>query len=295
MRALAPLVDAVRDTLAYLWNTGVDQLFPRRCMGCRVLVPSDSFRGAGRSASMAMGMKSGDLVDDVFINEQFYLLLSPFFCAECMAGGLVPLASPRCRRCADALAPGTPCGQLCRTCAGSPPVIGRVRAVAGYGKGLLDAIHLLKYNGRIGLSRPLGQLLFLTFCRYFSDQNIDLIVPIPLHRSRMVSRGFNQAFLLVQHFEKKWRHCHGVKPCWKVDYPLLKRWRNTASQTGFNSRDRRKNLENAFVVTAPDRVKGRAILLVDDVYTTGSTCLEAAGALRRAGAASVDVLVLARA
>lgn len=244
---------------------------------------------------MEIFLKPGEMVDSLFMEKQFYLLFSPFFCAECMAGGLLPLPSPRCRRCADALPPGTPSGRLCRACAGSLPVIGRVRAVGGYGQGLLDAIHLLKYNGQIALSRPLGQLLFLTFCRYFSDQSIDRIVPIPLHRSRMANRGFNQAFLLVQHFEKKWRQCHGTKPSWKVDYPLLKRCKNTASQTGFNSQDRRKNLKNAFVVTAPHRVKGMAILLVDDVYTTGTTCLEAAGALRRAGAASVNVLVLARA
>ncbi len=244
---------------------------------------------------MQKPFKPGEGVDDGFIESQFFLLFSPFFCAECMAGGLLPLIAPRCRRCADALPPGTPSGQLCRTCAGSLPVIGRVRAVGGYGQGLLDAIHLLKYSGRIAISRPLAQLLFLAFCRHFSDQALDWIVPIPLHRSRMVNRGFNQAFLLVQHFEKKWCQCYGTTPSWKVDYSLLRRRRNTASQTGFNSQDRRKNLKHAFVVPAPRRVKGRAILLVDDVYTTGSTCLEAAGTLRRAGAVSVDVLVLARA
>ena len=295
MIALAPMAHAVRDTLGYLWNTGVDQLFPRRCMGCRVPLVLDHNSEARIATSMQKPIKPGDRVDDVFIEAQFFLLFSPFFCAECMAGGLLPLTPPRCRRCADALAPGTPSGQLCRTCAKSLPVIGRVRAVGGYGQGLLDAIHLLKYNGRMALSRPLGQLLFLTFCRYFADQALDWVVPIPLHRSRMVNRGFNQAFLLVRHFEKKWRQCHGTTPSWKVDYSLLRRCRNTASQTGFDSQDRRKNLENAFVVPSPHRVKGRAILLVDDVYTTGSTCLEAAGTLRRAGAASVDVLVLARA
>ena len=212
-----------------------------------------------------------------------------------MSGGVVHLKSPRCRRCAEALPSGTPSGRLCPNCAETFPVIGRVRAVGGYGQGLLDAIHLLKYNGKIALSRPLGHLLFLTFLRYFSHLTFDWIVPIPLHRSRMVHRGFNQAFLLVQHFEKKWKQYHGEKPCWKVDYALLKRCRNTPSQTGFNSHDRRKNLENAFLVTAPHRVKGKSVLLVDDVYTTGSTCMEAAGALRRAGAVSVDALVLARA
>ena len=212
-----------------------------------------------------------------------------------MAGGIMPLTPPRCPCCADLLAPGSPSGTLCRNCAETVPVVGRVRAVGIYGHALLNAIHLLKYSGKISLSRPLGRLLFLAFFTYFADNAIDKIVPIPLHRSRLVSRGFNQAFLLVRHFEKQWRQLTGTAPLWQVDYQLLKRCRNTASQTGFDSRERRKNLKNAFRVTAPVRVKNKAVLLVDDVYTTGSTCLEAARVLRRAGAASVDVLVLARA
>jgi len=124
---------------------------------------------------------------------------------------------------------------------------------------------------------------------------MDKIIPIPLHRSRLVKRGFNQAFLLVQGFEKKWRQLNGTPPPWQVDHRLLKRSRKTASQTGFNREARQENLKNAFQVTSPRRVKGKSILLVDDVYTTGSTCQEAARVLRRSGAASVDVLVLARA
>ncbi len=281
-----------RETFGYLWQAGVNCLFPRRCMGCRRCLPPDPFNVPLSGDGLDF---SGDISQGVSFQRQFQHLFSPFFCPECMSEGLMPLTSPRCLRCADALAPGTPCGTLCRTCAGTPPVIGRVRAVGGYGHALLNAIHLLKYNGRIALSRPLGRLLFLAFCAHFAGDVIDRIVPIPLHRSRLVGRGFNQAFLLVQHFGKQWRQLNGSAPPWQVDYKLLKRCRNTASQTGFNRRERQKNLENAFRVTAPDRVKDQAILLVDDVYTTGSTCLEAARVLRRAGATSVDVLVLARA
>jgi len=167
--------------------------------------------------------------------------------------------------------------------------------VGAYGEGLLDAIHLLKYNGKAALSRPLGQLLFMTFCTHFAGSSMDKIIPIPLHRSRLVKRGFNQAFLLVREFEKKWKQLTGTRPSWQVDYRLLKRCRNTASQTGFNRDDRRENLKNAFQVTFPRRINGKAILLVDDVYTTGSTCQEAARVLGLSGAASVDVLVVARA
>ena len=239
--------------------------------------------------SHATGMDPG------FLQEQFHTLFSSFFCQECRAVGVAFLEPPRCTRCAGPLVAVKPTGVACSHCATSLTDIGRVRAVGAYGKGLLNAIHLLKYNGKTALSCPLGQLLFMAFCTHFAESPMDTILPIPLHRSRLVKRGFNQAFLLVRDFEKKWQQLNGTRPYWQVDHRLLKRCRKTASQTGFSREARRENLKNAFQVTSPRRVKGKAILLVDDVYTTGSTCQEAARMLRRSGAASVDVLVLARA
>jgi len=293
-----------REVLAYLWRAGVDHLFPRRCMGCRGFIPPEALeiptrenapwilRGALPRDAMfqdATGMNPD------FLQEQFHTLFSPFFCLECRAQGLASLDPPRCPRCAGPLVAVKPSGFTCSHCATSSMDIGRIRAVGAYGQGLLNAIHLLKYNGKVALSRPLGQLLFMAFCAHFEGSPPDKIIPIPLHRSRLVKRGFNQAFLLVRDFEKKWQQRNGSSPPWQVDHRLLKRCRKTASQTGFNREARRENLKNAFQVTSPRQVKGKAILLVDDVYTTGSTCQEAARVLRRSGAASVDVLVLARA
>ena len=170
-----------------------------------------------------------------------------------------------------------------------------VAALGAYAGPLKDSIHLLKYNKKTSLARPLGKLLFLEFIRRFSDRKIDLIIPVPLHGSRMRKRGFNQSFLLVSHFKKDWHKWKEELPGWHVNYKLLTRARNTKSQTGFDKNQRWKNIMGAFAVKKPEKIKGRAVLLVDDVYTTGATSKEAARALYEAGALSVNVLVLARA
>ncbi|SMC44519.1 comF family protein [Desulfocicer vacuolatum DSM 3385] len=294
-----------RETLVYLWAAGMDHLFPRRCMVCGCFIPPAPEKTPVNKAwprpscdmlsGDSMGVHHGIGMDPDVLQARFHELLSPFFCPECSSPGPAPLEPPRCPRCAGSLMGLNASGGVCRHCATSPGNIGRVRAVGSYGRGLLTAIHLLKYNGKMALSRPLGQLLFMVFCAHFATSAVDTIIPIPLHRSRLVRRGFNQAFLLVQNFEKMWKQCNGNPPPWHVDHRLLKRCRKTASQTGFNREARRENLKNAFKVISPRKVRGKAVLLVDDVYTTGSTCQEAARVLRCSGAASVDVLVLARA
>jgi len=102
-------------------------------------------------------------------------------------------------------------------------------------------------------------------------------------------RGFNQSFLLLRHWPGQ-TAATGIR----IVSDLLKRSKPTPSQTGLGRRQRMKNLRGAFSVTAPGQVKGRRVLLVDDVYTTGATVDACAAALRKAGAARVDVLTLAR-
>ncbi len=160
---------------------------------------------------------------------------------------------------------------------------------------LRESIHLLKYNRKTGLSRPLGILLFFAFEKYFSRDRIDLILPVPLHRAKLKKRGFNQSFLIVKDFKKLWKISHRTPSHWKIDYNILLRQKNTKSQTGFDKNKRKKNIKGAFRVTQPDKIKGRHILLIDDVYTTGATAGESASVLMDAKALSVDVLVIARA
>ena len=116
----------------------------------------------------------------------------------------------------------------------------------------------------------------------------DLIVPVPLHYTRLVARGFNQSAWLAQAIGRA-----GGRP---VSVDALKRTRRTPSQAGLSSRGRRRNVSGAFVVHARalKRIQDAQVLLVDDVLTTGATLNACARALKRAGARQIDVLLLAR-
>jgi hypothetical protein len=121
-----------------------------------------------------------------------------------------------------------------------------------------------------------------------------LVVPIPLHRSKRVHRGFNQAQALATYAVASLHKSH---PQWLLTLApdTLLRQRATKNQAGLTTRQRRLNVRGAFAVTAPETVRDQDVLLIDDIYTTGATARAAAQALRRAGAASVWVATLARA
>ncbi|MDM8518245.1 phosphoribosyltransferase family protein, partial [Desulfobacterales bacterium HSG16] len=120
------------------------------------------------------------------------------------------------------------------------------------------------------------------------------ITPVPLHVRRLRKRGFNQAYLLI----RKWRKIaeyFDVCLTAQIERELLKRNRDTSAQVGMKKAERRKNVKNAFEVINPSKVKGKRILLVDDVFTTGSTSDECAKVLMKSGAVHVDVITLVRA
>lgn len=147
---------------------------------------------------------------------------------------------------------------------------------------LRELIHLLKYGRVRSLARALGERLAAALPL---DQRFDVIVPVPLHWRRRLARGFNQAALLAGAVAR--RYAVPVSPA-------LKRRRRTGSQAGLSHAQRRANVSGAFAVRRPKRVRGRRVLLVDDVMTTGATASACAAALKQAGAAYVAVLTLAR-
>lgn len=142
-----------------------------------------------------------------------------------------------------------------------------------------------KYNRDVGLAAPLARVLQQR--SPFDVTKYDVLMPVPLHVSRLRWRGFNQALLLAGRIGRG----HGVR----VDAFSLERSRATQPQVELDENDRRRNVARAFRVTRPAKVRDHRILLVDDVYTTGSTVNECSRVLLDAGARSVDVLVLARA
>lgn len=114
----------------------------------------------------------------------------------------------------------------------------------------------------------------------------DVLVPVPLHYTRLIKRRYNQSSLLAQKLGKM----VGLP----VDAFSLVKHKRTRPQTEFSGRERVVNVKNAFSVKYPERIKGKRIVLIDDVMTTGSTLKESARALRKAGAKSIDVLTVAR-
>lgn len=146
-----------------------------------------------------------------------------------------------------------------------------------------EAVHTLKYNRRLSMARPLGDLLAAYLDAH--PLAVDAIVPVPLHPARLGMRGFNQAALLAKRLARQ------------IHLPLLDtqlvRIRHTSQQADLTRAQRRENVRDAFVWQAATPPPPR-ILLIDDVLTTGATVEAAAQALHRAGARTIHALALAR-
>ena len=184
---------------------------------------------------------------------------------------------------------------LCQACQLAPPPFARVVSFASYGGKLRLAIHLLKYTRIRPVSRPLGRLLAQAIATLADEAPRQmLVIPVPLHPRRSRARGFNQARLLAQSALRPLRRIH---PDWRLTLSpaSLVRQRETAPQVLLSPNERQLNLEQAFHVARPAQVRDRAILLIDDIVTTGATARACAQALLEAGASSVYVVSLARA
>ncbi len=176
---------------------------------------------------------------------------------------------------------------LCGKCTECLPAYSGARAFGCYTSELSRIIRALKFDGRQDLAGLLAPLLASAFLDSWSPQEIDFIVPVPLHPRRKRERGYNQAALLANQLGKRL----GL-PCNQL---ILTRVRATPPQVGLSDAERGHNVRHAFRCTKPAVVRGQRILLVDDVMTTGSTVASASEALLDAGAAKVWVLTLARA
>ena len=235
------------------------------------------------------------------------LSLSSCFCHNCFPLEPLEFKPPFCPACGHLFDPvsglvsdqisdlGNGENHLCEGCLINPPFVTCVRAAFQYQGIIKEAIPLFKYQSKLSLARVFENNMFEAFERFFSTSSIDRILPIPLHRKKMKQRGFNQAFLLIRNFKKKYKLIYGKNPCWQIDTGTLKRIKSTHPQTGFDIHQRRENLKDAFCIKEKTIVSGKNILLIDDVYTTGATCGEAARVLLKSGANRVDALVLARA
>lgn len=211
----------------------------------------------------------------------------PHFCSACWAD-FAPLFGPVCPGCGRPFeSPETLVHSpehLCGSCRQAPPVFDQALSPGQFEGPLREAIHEFKYRPCRSLGRPLGDWM-ADRVRLILD--VDMIMPVPLHFTRLRHRGFNQALLLARGMSER----HRVPLC----YDNLMRVRPTRPQVELTGEERIKNVKGAFSLRKPAEVDARHIVLVDDVFTTGATMQECAAVLKKAGAAQVTALTLARA
>jgi ComF family protein len=180
----------------------------------------------------------------------------------------------------------------CLLCQRVDPPFERAVAYGSYDGELRELIHLLKFQQVRPASAVLGRMLAETIANLEQAMPVGKIamVPVPLHKRKQAQRGFNQAEMIARGALKQLSRPKRFDLCTGV---LLRR-RETGSQIGLTRHQRRENMRGAFAVSDPARILNCDILLVDDVYTTGTTASECARVLLRAGAARVWVATVAR-
>jgi competence protein ComFC len=230
------------------------------------------------------------------------LLLFPSHCLVCSACLDIPGERVVCRSCLERLAPRRgpiclSCGRffdgageshLCGRCLERPPAYSVHRSCASYGGVLKDLILLFKYRRVTALAATLARFVEESLG---GDETLwhaaEGLVPVPLHPKRKRERGFNQSRLLARRLSR-------LKTVPVIEGALV-RTRNVPPQTSLRADDREANVRGAFAVRREARVRGRVLVLVDDVFTTGSTLGECSRALKAAGAEEVRALTIAQA
>jgi ComF family protein len=259
----------------------VDAIFPARCYSC-----GRFFRKRPITGSTAPDTESPD--------RGLRAILAEFLCGTC--NHLIQwISAPLCTCCGRPFDAPLGVDHRCGDCREDPGGFDRARAAAVYRGAFKALICAYKYQYRVELAVPLSRILWQTLARYWEPQQIDCIVPVPLHNRRLRQRGFNQAELMLRAWPDGSQSAgrHQQPPVFWAD--ILVRSRHTRPQIALDRRQRVANMLDAFQLVNPSAIRGCRVLLVDDVLTTGATVNACARVLHKAKAASVEVLTLARA
>jgi ComF family protein len=207
-------------------------------------------------------------------------------CGACL-GRLRPRRGPVCPLCGR-FEDGPAEDHFCRRCLARRPAFSRHRSCGAYGGTLKDIVLLFKYRKYAPLSRPLARFAASSIGDDAALwEGVEYLVPVPLHPARRRERGFNQARLLARDLARP----RGLP----VLAGTLVKARNAPAQAGLKAAERERNVRGAYAVKHPERVRGRTLLLVDDVTTTGATIRESARVLVAAGAKDVRAITIAQA
>ena len=263
---------------------------------------------APRSAAKQHAWYASLIASVLWVAESLFATLLPSECRICSA----PLTNisrlPVCESCLDGIEPaeGTACSicgekiqsplatadeTRCGLCRKKAPPFAKAVAYGSYSGDLRELIHLLKYEHVTPAAHVLGKLLAEVIRGLAGKVKTEriLVVPVPLYKRKRRQRGFNQSELIARVALKSLGSRQFV-----MKTGLLQRLRPTESQIGLTRHQRRENIRGAFGVPEPEEIAGQEVLLVDDVFTTGTTVAECARVLLRAGASKVWVATVAR-
>jgi len=210
-----------------------------------------------------------------------------YICNNCF-DSLPLIKSPHCPECSRPIRTRNGENQVCGICRIQPnKKIIKTIAAGEYQNSLKRIIHLYKYERQQFLSKLFAEIIAEQAIKMKTTENIDLLVPIPLHWTRKRWRGFNQSREI----------CRNISPL--INIPVIPnsafcRIRKTTPQVQLNAASRAENIRGAFIVRKPEHIKNKNIALVDDVLTTGATSNECSRILLRSGAKSVSLFIIAR-
>ena len=229
----------------------LDLVYPRNCVGC----------------GSSLAEESGHL------------------CLDCVSATHL-ISLPYCSICGEPVSGRVDHAYTCHQCSAAPPHYAWARAAVRYEGPVRDALHDFKYRQAVWLQQDLVQLLTALSRVVAVQDEIDLILPVPLHRRRRLQRGFNQSELLARGLSQEI-----MRP---LMFKNLVRIRYTITQTSLSAKARMNNVRGAFALRSEAEIKGKRILLLDDVMTTGATISECARVLKKAGADQVVAMSVAR-
>jgi len=270
-----------------LLNIFLDVVFPPKCLVCsRLFEPA-----AQKFGSEHLPDGATEIIDPFAESSR---LLTSFCCSECV-NTLAAISLPMCTCCGVTFKSRQNQNHLCGDCITQPKQFRMARSAAVCDAQLMAVIHRFKYGEKTQLAMPLGGLMLSAFMRHWKDEEIDWVLPVPLHAQKFRNRGFNQSYLLIDRWKPIAKAMRIDSQKISIHPDVLIRTKATVSQTGLGRRQRLANIRGAFSVQSPEILYGKKLLVVDDVYTTGATVNECARILLKFGAERVDVLTLVRA